>query len=333
MNWKEYLRADPLDWLLEPDNPSVRNLALKDLLDRPEDDPDVVQAREGIMNSEVVWTSLDSQEEGGYWGQPERFYHNKYEGATWRLILLAELGADGGDGRVRSVAEFLLAHSQDPVEGGFASRYDAPYEAGPHGTPCLTGNMVWSLLRLGYGDDPRVDKAIAWMLRYRRFDDGVPVPPKPAWVGRYKADCWGNHTCMNGVIAILQALAEVPPGRRPAEIEQALAEGAEYILLHRVYKRSHDPSKPIARHYRQLGFPLFYRNDMLRMLLFLTRIGCRDARMQEAVDYLVSKQNREGKWKLQKTPNKPMPIEIEAKGQPSKWITLRALTVLKRFYG
>lgn len=331
-NWKEYLKADPLNWLLEPDNPSVRYLALTELLDRPKDDPDVVQARMDIMDSGVVRALLDGQEDGGYWGAPERFYSDRYGGTAWRLMLLAEPGADGSDDQIRRAAEFLLTHSQDPVEGGFSSRYDAPFEAGPHGTPCLTGNMVWSMLRLGYTSDPRIEKAVAWLLRYRRFDDGVPVPPKPAWVGRYKADCWGNHTCMNGVIATLQALAEVPPTHGSKEIEQALAEGAEYLLLHRVYKRSHDLDKPIARHYTQLGFPLFYLNDMLRMLLFLTRIGCRDTRMQEAVDYLVRKQNREGRWKLQKVPKKPMPVEIEAKGQPSKWITLRALTVLKRFH-
>ena len=140
---------------------------------------------------------------------------------------------------------------------------------------------------------------------------------------------------MNGVIAGLQALAEVPIEQRTREIDEALAEGTEYLLLHRVYKRSRTPDKPIARHYIQLGFPLFYMNDMLRMLLFLTRVGCREERMQEAVDYLVRKQNREGRWKLQKVPqaSRPMPVEIESKGEPSKWITLRALTVLKRFYG
>lgn len=333
MDWVEHLRSDPLDWLLEPENPSVRYFALRQLLDRPEDDPHVMEAREAVMGSGAVQATLDGQSERGYWGQPERFYHDKYRGATWRLILLAELGADGSDERVRRAAEFLFAHSQDPVEGGFASHYDSPFEGAPHGTPCLTGNMVWSLLRLGYGDDPRADKAIAWLLRYRRFDDGVPVPPKPYWVGRYKADCWGNHTCMNGVIAILQALGEIPPERRSPEVERALAQGAEYVLLHHVYKRSHDLDRPIARHYTQLGFPLFYRNDVLRMLLYLTGIGCRDPRMQEAVDYLVRKQNREGRWKLQKVPDKPVSVELEARGEPSKWITLRALTVLKRFYG
>ena len=41
MPWRAKLNADPLPWLLEPDNPSVRYFALRDLLDRPETDAEV----------------------------------------------------------------------------------------------------------------------------------------------------------------------------------------------------------------------------------------------------------------------------------------------------
>jgi len=33
-NWKSTLKGDPIPWLLEPDNPSVRYWTLRDLLDR-----------------------------------------------------------------------------------------------------------------------------------------------------------------------------------------------------------------------------------------------------------------------------------------------------------
>ena len=33
MSWKSQLRSDSLQWLLESDNPGVRYLALRDLLD------------------------------------------------------------------------------------------------------------------------------------------------------------------------------------------------------------------------------------------------------------------------------------------------------------
>ena len=53
-NWKNALKADPIPWLLEPDNPSVRYWTLRDLLDRPEDDAEVQAARAAVVQSDVV---------------------------------------------------------------------------------------------------------------------------------------------------------------------------------------------------------------------------------------------------------------------------------------
>jgi hypothetical protein len=76
-----------------------------------------------------------------------------------------------------------------------------------------------------------------------------------------------------------------------------------------------------------------YRTDVLEILGILTQLGCRDERMQEAVDLVVSKQDDSGRWKLADTFNGRFQVDIEEKGQPSKWITLNALRVLKKYYG
>jgi hypothetical protein len=73
-NWKSLLNADPTDWLLEEDNPSVRYLTLVDILERPASDPDVVKARRDIMVRGVVPQILAKQEEGGYWDDPENLW-------------------------------------------------------------------------------------------------------------------------------------------------------------------------------------------------------------------------------------------------------------------
>ncbi len=75
-----------------------------------------------------------------------------------------------------------------------------------------------------------------------------------------------------------------------------------------------------------------YQSDVLEILGILTRLGCRDERMQETVDKLVSKQDAAGRWKLSDTFNGRFQVDIEKKGQPSKWITLNAIRVLKRYY-
>jgi hypothetical protein len=72
--------------------------------------------------------------------------------------------------------------------------------------------------------------------------------------------------------------------------------------------------------------------DVLEILGILTRLGIRDRRMQEAVDLVVSKQDENGRWMLERSFNGRFQVNIEQKGKPSKWVTLNALGVLKRFY-
>jgi len=64
----------------------------------------------------------------------------------------------------------------------------------------------------------------------------------------------------------------------------------------------------------------------------LTKLGCKDERMQEAVDLVLSKQDEQGRWSLENTFNGRFQVNIEQKGDSSKWITLNALKALKGFY-
>jgi hypothetical protein len=57
-------------------------------------------------------------------------------------------------------------------------------------------------------------------------------------------------------------------------------------------------------------------------------LGYKDERIQSR-DLVVSKQSAEGKWKLENTFNGRFQTNIERKGEPSKWITLKALTALR----
>ena len=45
MTWQEPLDGSALSWLLEPDDPGVRYLALRDVLDCPSDDLELHTAR------------------------------------------------------------------------------------------------------------------------------------------------------------------------------------------------------------------------------------------------------------------------------------------------
>ena len=332
-DWRSILKADPTEWLLERENPSVRYFTLTEVLGKSENDPAVKETKEDIMKTGAVPSILATQNKDGYWEGLTRFYTAKYKGTVWQLLVLGELGADGKDERIKKACEFILENSQDNESGGFSMNTSASTGGGRHSEviPCLTGNMVWALIRLGYLKDPRVQRGIDWIVTYQRFDDGVKEAPKGWPYDRFEI-CFGRHTCHMGAVKALKALSEIPLSKRTKEVNDTIRNGVEYMLIHHVHKRSHDLSHVSKPGWMRFGFPLMYQTDALEILGILTKLGYKDKRMQEAVDLVVSKQDSQGKWKLENTFNDRFLISIEQKGKQSKWITLKALEVLKRFY-
>ena len=316
-----------LEWLLEPGNPSVRFLALRDLLGKRRDDSEVIEARAAIMEGDPVRRILARQSDGGHWGRPEDFYvRSKYKGTIWNLLLLAELNASGEDERVRRACQFVLQNSQTE-SGGFSVRKAEEESPGRHSVvPCYTGNMTFAMIRFGFLDDERVQRAIGFLTRYRRFDDGDGRPK--GFPYQHHENCWGRHTCMLGVVKTLKALAEVPPGRRKGEVKRTIEESAEFLPLHHLYKSSHDPDQVGQNRWPRFGFPLMWDTDVLEMLLLLARLGYKDERLDDAIGLVRDKQKSNGRWRAERSWNGRMLVRID-KEDESKWITLRALTALR----
>jgi hypothetical protein len=332
-NEKSFIKSDPISWLLEDDNPSVRYGTLTQILGKTERSKAVRQARESIMEIGVVPAVLSRQKPEGCWEDARSFYRSKYKGTVWQLIILAEHAASAKNDRIKLACEFILNCSQVRATGGFA--YDtAEHTGGGRATdviPCLTGNMVWSMQRLGCGDDPRVQRGAEWLARYLRFDDGESRPPSDWPYNRFEM-CYGRHSCFMGVVKGLKALAEIPESKRSQGMKHCIEQAVEFLLKHHVFKCSHDLRKTAKPGWKRLGFPKMYHTDILEILLILTKLGIRDKRMQQAVDFVESKQDDLGRWRLQDTFNGRFQVNIESKGDPSKWVTMSALTVLKRYY-
>ncbi len=339
--------SDPIPWLLEG-GPSVRHAALTRLLGAAPDAPEVQEARRAIMTEGPVPRILAEQQADGHWEGPDRFYTAKYRGTVWTLLILAELGADGADARVRAACEAILRDAQDPDSGGFSTARSKRAGGGLHSMviPCLTGNLTFSLIRLGMLDDPRVQRAVDWITTWQRFDDAEGDAPTGWPYDRFEM-CWGRHTCHMGAAKALKALAEIPPERRTPAVHATISAGAEFFLRHHVHRRSHDLTRDSKPGWRRFGFPLMYQTDALEILLILARLGREgevagaapdgtggtpilgDERMREALDLVASRADAQGRWKLQQTFNDRFVVPIEAKGEPSRWVTLRALEVLR----
>ena len=81
----------------------------------------------------------------------------------------------------------------------------------------------------------------------------------------------------------------------------------------------------------KFGYPIGYVTDVLQNLEALAALGYgRDPRLAHAMDLVLSKQDAAGRWKMEYTYNGKTWADVETPGAPSKWVTLRALRVLKR---
>jgi hypothetical protein len=321
-----------IDWLLEEENPSVRFFALRDLLGRPEGSLEVRNASRDIMTRGVVPKILDRQNADGSWAEKDKFYRSKYKGTVWQLIVLANLGADGTDSRVRKAGESIFERSQDKESGGFSYDFGVKAGGGSHAgvIPCLTGNMVWSLIRLGYRGDERLRRAIDHIATYQRFDDGKRETLAGWPYDRFKM-CYGRHSCHMGAGKALKALAEIPDEMRTPEVRRTIDLAVEYFLKHHIFKKSRALSKVSKPGWLKFGFPLMYQDDVLEILEILAKLKVKDPRLDDAVELVERKRPDDGRWILESTFNGRFVADIERKGKPSKWITLKALQVL-RFY-
>jgi len=340
MAWMERLNADPLPWLLEPDpeNPGVRYCALTGLLDRPADDPEVRRARADVMATGPVPAILAAQRPDGSWVKPGSGYAPKYTGTVWSVIFLAQLGADGEDPRVRAGCEHLLNHGRSPF-GGFT----AVMTQSPAGMiHCLQGNLCAALLALDWAGDARLEEALDWLARSITGEGIAPAGQKDAAVRYYRSGnsgpgfaCSANshRPCAWGAVKAMLALGKVLPAARTPAMQDAIAAGVRFLLEGNPaladYPTPFD-TKPSGSWFK-FGYPIAYVTDVLQNLEALTALGCGDdPRLADALDLLLRKQDTQGRWKMEYTYNGKMWVDVEAKGQPSKWVTLRALRVLKR---
>lgn len=339
--WMKPLNGDPIPWLLKPDpqNPGVRYFTLTDLLDRPADDADVVAARQAIMETGPVPAILAEQHTDGYWVKPGPGYNPKYRSTVWSVIFLAQLSADGNDERLHRGGEYILSHSIS-TNGAFSAT------GSPSGAIlCLNGNLCAALLDLGWLGDERLDRALDWLGRTITGKGFASTEDQKASLRYYKSGtsgpgfaCAANNRlpCAWGAVKAMLAFGKLPECARTPTIEAAIETGVEFLL-------SRDPAvadypagwsdKP-SRSWFKFGFPAFYVTDVLQNLEALTSLGLGpDPRLNSALELVLSKQDKEGRWKMEYTYNEKTWADIENKGQPSKWITFKALRVLKGAYG
>jgi hypothetical protein len=257
------------------------------------------------------------------------------------------------DPRIRKECErFLNLHQAENGSFSYRSRLQRKKH---YAEPCLTGNMVRTLLALGYDKDPRIQRAIDWMPT-AQLEDGGWNCDYPQFQG-VKV----RHSSFMSTIAPLWAYSEIPRKTWTRRMKRSIEKGAEFLLMHRLYKADHHEWMPMNQTFTTLHFPMYFFYDVLHGLRVLTKLGYGDdERMSDAAHLVMSKMRPDGKWVLEGDwfselgsstrwlkpkagENSPGPtdpwgnslagskkFDIEPVGKPCKWITLNCYRALTR---
>ena len=315
MNWLDALRADPLPWLLEEGEPSIRYWSLLDLIGRPADDAEVIRAREAIAAHPPIAALLAAQKQAGYWVKQD-YYLPKHRGTFWTLTVLADVGLTAEHEQIARACAFMFTFQRD--NGAFCRKrrvagkgivwVDEP-------GPCTHARIVRFLIQFGYGPDPRVRRGIDWLLGAQRehgmWDCGRPERPG----------------CLRATFDVLRVAAL----DAEAAAHPAVARGAE-----RVAELLMEPG--MAKHHVGIPWTVFqypyFDYGLIPALDALGRLGysLEHPKVAAATDYLLSRQQPDGTWHLDEVPYQP-PLELGQVGQPHKWITLDALRALQVLFG
>jgi hypothetical protein len=310
-------RQEPgVKWLLRSQDPSVRYLALTDLLGVSEKSREARAARDKIPQGARLRALLSGQRADGGFGVG---WYKKWAGATWRLVSAIELGVAPENAVARRAANHVLSHL--PLARAEPHQIRGRFRL--HAS--VLGNPLGVCARLGMSDDPRVKRVAHSLTRWQWPDGG--------WNCDSAEDA--RHSSFYESLATLWGLNEYLRASNDAAVRPSVDRAAELFLKHRLFRSCHGGAVMDPRWIR-LHYPVYWHYDILQALRVLDRAGkLGDPRTREALDLIESKRAKDGTWHAEgrfwrRGPvNGPNTEIVDWGGEgPNEMITLNSLRVL-----
>ena len=302
------------DWLLASNEPAIRRLVRRDLLDEAAQDEGAT-----LLDGPIVGALLGGQQPDGGFGVN---VYGKWAGAHWRLVSLVELGIPAGHPRAVAAAETVLAwltgsshRSNVPVIEGLARRCGSQ-----------EGNALAVACRLGMADDPRVILLATSLVDWQWPDGGWNCDRRPG----------AHRSSFHETLPPVWGLHEYAVATGDPDAGEAARRGAELFLSHELF-RALETGEAIDREWLTPHWPPYWRYDVLQALVVLERMGlARDARAADAIDQVRRRRRPDGRWRASNRWWRPPggtraaeAVDWRIDDSGDRMVTLRALTVLR----
>jgi hypothetical protein len=299
---------DVIALLLCDPSPALRARVLRELLDVPRDDEELVDlvARRPSMPEVEQLLATESRD---------------LRTLSWTLCRLAHLGLDRAEPRVACLAEALsdrqLANGSFPLAAFGRSKGEPRYTM----IPLQAALPLRGLAAVGYATDPRAERAYDWLLD-QRLDDGAwplgTAAGQPGYIAGYRR-LPGSKGCRVNTEAAIACLALHPERRRSPEARAALD-----LLLQRETRDEWALGTEVARLTGTDPVPGFItsyaRFDLAFVLELASRIGASvdDPRVRDLISFLETRRRRGGLWEHPERPDL------------GRWLTFEILLSLRR---
>jgi hypothetical protein len=297
-----------IPWLLDSD-PAIRWQTMRDLTHAAP--AEIAATRARIPREGIGAKILASQGSDGTWhraGTPD------WLPTLFTMLLLRATGVD----RTEPAVDSAIAR----LETGFRWHEDLggkPFFEGET-EPCINGGTLALGAYFGHPSESLMRRLLSEQLDDGGWNCDAPKSMRSSF-----------HT----TICVLEGLLEYQRavGSAP-EITAAQRRGEEYLLKRALFRRL-TTGEVANSDFLKFAFPPRYCYDVLRALHYfrdaeLQNSDRPDPRVDEALRYVESKRQADGRWLLDDTHNEALAFPFnESIGEPSRWNTLRALRVLR----
>lgn len=301
---------DLISWLLESDI-SIQYQTQRDLLGKEDS-----RFRKRIETEGWGAKLLSLRQPNGHWGNA--FYQPKWTSTHYTLLDLRNLGISPGNKAIDETLKLIFKYERG-FDGGIN-----PSGSTRNSDVCING-MVLNYASYFHIKEEQLKSVVDFLLSVQMNDGGF--------------NCHSNrigaiHSSLHSTLSVIEGIHEYRKNRytyRLGELKKAELASREFILLHHLF-RSDKTGNIIRSDFLKLCYPCRWYYDILKALDYFQSAGVKyDSRMEDALQIILSKRNKNRQWTLAaKHPGK-IHFEMEKAGQPSRWNTLRALRVLKYF--
>ena len=294
-----------IDWLLDSD-PAIRWQVMRDLTDSPADEVAAERAR--VAREGWGAQLLAAQDPDGRWSGGT--FLPRWVGTADTLHLLYLFGVDPSSEEARrAIAPVHEAARWDYDEN--MRFFDGEVE------PCINGRTV--AIGAYFGQDVRgiVDRLLG-----EQMADG-------GW--NCEQENGSTRGAFDSTLNVLEGLLEFERSTGAnGDVAAARRRGEEYLLDRRLLRRLSDGEIPQER-WLDVGFPNAWFYDVVRVMDYMRQARPEaDERMTEALEIVESKRADDGRWSMDHAYHDASIVDFgESEGQPSRWITLRALRTLR----